>query len=228
MLWMHHDTRFRNGWHVATKLRETTPNMSFGPQVVDWECSLRKMMKWFQWQKLMLWMHHDTHFWNGLRAATKLRETPPNHEFWTISSGLGMFVVKNEEIVLVPKTHALNAPWFPFRNGWCAATKLRETTPYMSFGPQVVDWACSLRKMMKCFRWQKLMLWIHHDTRFRNGWREATKMRETNLNMHFGPQVVDRACSLWKWWNGSGGKNSCFECTIIPVFGMGYVWYPIF
>jgi hypothetical protein len=55
-------------------------------------------------------MHHDTRFWNGLRAATKLRETPPNHEFWTISSGLGMFVVKNEEIVLVPKTHALNAP----------------------------------------------------------------------------------------------------------------------
>jgi hypothetical protein len=34
----------------------------------------------------------------------------PKHEFWTLSSGLGMFVAKNEEMVLVAKTHALNAP----------------------------------------------------------------------------------------------------------------------
>jgi hypothetical protein len=27
----------------------------------------------------------------------------------------------------------------------------------MSFGPKVVDWACSLRKTKKWFRWQKLM-----------------------------------------------------------------------
>jgi hypothetical protein len=35
-------------------LRETTSNMSFGPKVVDWACSLRKTKKWFQWQKLVL------------------------------------------------------------------------------------------------------------------------------------------------------------------------------
>jgi hypothetical protein len=29
--------------------------------------------------------------------------------------------------------------------------KLRETTPSMSFGPKVVDWACSLRKTKKWF-----------------------------------------------------------------------------
>jgi hypothetical protein len=34
----------------------------------------------------------------------------PKHEFWTSSSGLGMFVAKNEEMVLVAKIHALNAP----------------------------------------------------------------------------------------------------------------------
>jgi hypothetical protein len=35
------DTRFRNGRRASTKLRETTPNMGFGPKVVDWACSLR-------------------------------------------------------------------------------------------------------------------------------------------------------------------------------------------
>jgi hypothetical protein len=35
-------------------LRETTPNMSFGPKLVDWACSLRKTKKWFRWQKLVL------------------------------------------------------------------------------------------------------------------------------------------------------------------------------
>jgi hypothetical protein len=46
-------------------LRETTPNMSFGPKVVDWACSLQKTKKWFRWQKLVLCMHLDTHFRNG-------------------------------------------------------------------------------------------------------------------------------------------------------------------
>jgi hypothetical protein len=38
----------------------------------------------------------------------------------------------------------------------------------MSFGPKVVDWACSLRKTKKWFRWQKLSLYAP-DTYFRNG-----------------------------------------------------------
>jgi hypothetical protein len=39
----------------------------------------------------------------------------------------------------------------------------------MSFGPKVVDWACSLRKTKKWFRRLKLMLCMHPNTRFRNG-----------------------------------------------------------
>jgi hypothetical protein len=38
----------------------------------------------------------------------------PKHEFWTQSSGLGMFVAKNEEMVPVAKTRALYAPRHPF------------------------------------------------------------------------------------------------------------------
>jgi hypothetical protein len=110
-----------------------------------------------------------------------------------------------------------------FRKGWCAATKLSETTPNMSFGHKVVDWACSLRKKMKWFRWQKLVLCMHPDTRFRNGWRATTKLRETTPNMSFGPKVVVWAFRYEKIRNDSGGKNLCFVCTPIPVFGMGHV-----
>jgi hypothetical protein len=39
--------------------------MSFGPKVVDWECSLRKTKKLFRWQKLVLCMHPDNRFQNG-------------------------------------------------------------------------------------------------------------------------------------------------------------------
>jgi hypothetical protein len=79
----------------------------FGPKVVDWACSLQKTKKWFRWPKLVLCMNPDTRFWNGWRAAMKLRVTTPKHEFWTKSSGLGMFVAKNEEMVPVDKTRAL-------------------------------------------------------------------------------------------------------------------------
>jgi hypothetical protein len=71
-----------------------------------------------------------------------------------------MSVAKNEEIDPVAKTRALFAPRHPFLD-WVtlhAATKLRETTPNMSFGPKVVDWECSLRKTKKWFRWHKLVL----------------------------------------------------------------------
>ena len=37
---MHADSSFRNGLGASTKWRETTKNMSFGPKVVDWACSL--------------------------------------------------------------------------------------------------------------------------------------------------------------------------------------------
>ena len=75
---IHLDTRFRNGSRAATKWRETIPNLSFGPKEVDRACSLQKNKKWFQGHKLMPCIYPDTRFRNGLRAATKWRETTPN------------------------------------------------------------------------------------------------------------------------------------------------------
>ena len=107
-----------------------------------------------------------------------------------------MFVAKKEEMVPVAQTLALYNRDTYFRNGSRAATKWRETTPNMSFGPKVVDWACSLRNKKKWFRWHKRMPCMHPDTRFRNGSHPATKWRETNANMGFGSKVMDWACSL--------------------------------
>ena len=42
---MHADTSFRNGSGASSKWRETFENMSFGPKVVDWACSLQENKK---------------------------------------------------------------------------------------------------------------------------------------------------------------------------------------
>jgi hypothetical protein len=98
-----------------------------------------------------------------------------------------MFVAKNEEMVPVAKTRALYAPPDTrFKNGWRAATKLRETTPNMSFGPKVVDWTCSLRKNEEIVPVAKTRALYAPDTRFRNGWRATTKLRETTPKHEFG------------------------------------------
>jgi hypothetical protein len=93
----------------------------------------------------------------------------------------------------------------------------------MGFGPKVVDWACSLRKTKKWFRWQKLVLCMQPKTHFQNGWRAATKLRETTPNMCFGPKVVDWACSLRKTKKRFPWQKFVLVRTPTPVFGMGDV-----
>ena len=44
---MHADTSFRNRSGASAKWRETFENMSFGPKVVDWACSLLENKKRF-------------------------------------------------------------------------------------------------------------------------------------------------------------------------------------
>ena len=44
---MHADTSFRNGLGASTKWHETFENMSFGPKVVDWACSVLENKKRF-------------------------------------------------------------------------------------------------------------------------------------------------------------------------------------
>jgi hypothetical protein len=72
--------------------------MSFGPKVYDWACPLRKMKKLFRWQKLMFCMH-PIPITEWVTCYNEIARNHLKHEFWTKSSGLGMFVAKNEEMV---------------------------------------------------------------------------------------------------------------------------------
>jgi hypothetical protein len=49
-------------------------------------------------------------FSEGVTCGNEIVRNHPKHEFWTKSSGLGMFVAKIEETVPVAKTRALYAP----------------------------------------------------------------------------------------------------------------------
>ena len=71
----HLETHFRIGSRVATKWRETNPNMSFGPKVVDCACLLRKVLEWFRGDKVMPCMHPKTRFRNASCEATKWQQT---------------------------------------------------------------------------------------------------------------------------------------------------------
>jgi hypothetical protein len=49
-------------------------------------------------------------FSEWVTCDNEIARNHPKHEFWTLSSGLGFFVAKNEEMVPVAKTCVLYAP----------------------------------------------------------------------------------------------------------------------
>jgi hypothetical protein len=64
--------------YAATKWCETSQNMSFGPNVVDWMRFGGKSRNNFRWPELMPKRHPRTRFRNGALAATKWCETTQN------------------------------------------------------------------------------------------------------------------------------------------------------
>jgi hypothetical protein len=55
-----------------------------------------------------LYAPHSFSEW--VTCGNEIARNQTKHEFWTQSSGLGMIVAKNEEMVPVAKTRALYAP----------------------------------------------------------------------------------------------------------------------
>jgi hypothetical protein len=55
------------------------------------------------------------------------------HEFWTKSSGLGLFVAKNEEMVPVAKTQALYAHRHPFSEWVTCGNEIAQNHPKHEF-----------------------------------------------------------------------------------------------
>jgi mevalonate pyrophosphate decarboxylase len=72
-------------------------------------------------------------FWEWVTYDNEIARKHTKYEFWTQSSGLGMFVVKNEEMVPVAKTHALYAPPLPFSEWVTCGNEIARNHPKHEF-----------------------------------------------------------------------------------------------
>ena len=143
-------------------------------------------------------MHPKTRSHNGYLPATESRETTQKHSFgpkemdWASSMRKNKTQLRKHKVVhfMHPKTRS--------HNGDLPAKESRETTQELSFGPNEVDWASSLRKNKTELRKHKLVHFMHPKTRSHNLYLTATESRETTQKLSFGPKEVDWACSLRK------------------------------
>jgi len=158
------------------------PKHEFYTEIVDWACSLRQNKKWFWWHKLMHLMHPILIFTVGQvwhRNGMKPPETRVLDIMYVVRNQTD--VLEHRNCVKIPKMWVLDlqecieifqvvclesycSETFnqmhadsSFRNESGASTKCHETTKNMSFGPKVVDWACSLLENKKQFRRHKLV-----------------------------------------------------------------------
>ena len=119
----------------------------------------------------------------------------PKRVHWNLSS--------SKSRVLLFWNVQSNAPRYKFLQQVGCIDEMARNHLKMSFGPNVVDWACSL---------------LENKKRFSSA---ATKWHGTTQNMSFRPEIVDWACSLWQTRNGFSGINSCIKCTPMLIFTMG-------
>src|SRR6185369_6920221 len=83
-------------------------------------------------------------------------------------------------------------------NRYLPAAESCKTTQKLSFGPNEVDWASSLRKNKTQLRKHKVVDLMNPKTRSHNGYLPATESGETTQKLSFGPKEVDWASSLLK------------------------------
>src|SRR6185312_4593417 len=68
----------------------------------------------------------------------------------------------------------------------------------LTFGPQEVDCACSMRKNKTQLRKHKVVHCMHPKTRSHNGYLQAKESRVTTQKLSFGPKELDWVSSLRK------------------------------
>jgi hypothetical protein len=72
-------------------------------------------------------------FSEWVTCSNEIARNHPKHEFWNLSSGLGMFVVKNDEMVPVAKTRALYATRHPFSEWVTCGNEIAQNHPKHEF-----------------------------------------------------------------------------------------------
>src|SRR6185295_10142742 len=190
---MHPKTRSHNLYLPATESRETTQKLSFGPKKVDSACSLRKNKSKLRKHKVVHFMHHKTQSHNGYLPATESRETTQKLSFGPKQVDSACSLRKNKTQLRMHKVVHFMQPKTRSHNLYLPATESRETTQKLSFGPQEMDWACSLRKNKTQLRKHKVVDSMLPKTLSHNGYLPATESGETTQKLSFGPKEVDWA-----------------------------------
>jgi hypothetical protein len=80
-----------------------------------------------------------------------------------------MFVAKNEEMVPVAKTCALNAPRHPFSKWVTCGNEIARNHNKHEFSTQISGLGMFVAKNEEMVPVAKTHAFMHHDTRFRNG-----------------------------------------------------------
>ena len=143
---MHSKTQSHNLYLPATKSRETSQKLSFGPKEVDSACSLRKNKSKLRKHKVVHFMHHKTQSHNGYLPATESCETTQKLSSGTKEVDSACSLRKNKKKLRKHKVVHFMHPKTRSRNGYLPAMESRGTTQKLIFGPKKVDWSSSLRK----------------------------------------------------------------------------------
>ena len=145
--------------------------------------------------KVVHFMHPKTRYNNLYLPAMESRKTTQKHCFgpkevdWECSLRKNKTQLRNHKAVhcMHPKTRS--------HNGYLQAMESRETSQKLSFGPQEVDWPCSLRTNKKQLRKHNVVHFMHPKTRSHDLYLPATESHETTQKHSFGPKEVDWARS---------------------------------
>ena len=152
------------------------PKHELWTKIVDWACSLRQNKKWF-WRHKLVHLMHRIRIFAMVQVRQRNGVKPPETRVLDIKyvvrnqtdvvehrNGvkiLKRWVLDLKECIKIFQVVCLESYYFEtfnqmhvdtsFHNMLGALTKWRKTFENMSFGPKVVDWACSLLESKKRF-----------------------------------------------------------------------------
>src|SRR6185436_1046873 len=124
--------------------------------------------------QIVHFMHPKTRYHNLYHPATESRDTTQKHCFGPKEVDWACPLQKNKTQLRKHKVVHCMHPKTRSHNGYLPATESRETMQKLSFGPQEVDWACSLRKNKTQLRKHKVVHFMHPKNRSHNGYLPST------------------------------------------------------
>ena len=128
-----------------------------------------------------------------------------------------MFIAKKQEATSEAQSGAFYAPQNPISQLVPPGNGIARNHQKHCFGPNEVDWACSLRKNKTQLQKHKVVHCMHPKTRSHNGYLTATESRETTQKLSFGPKEVDCKFVAKKQDATSEAQSGAFYAPQNPI-----------